>query len=79
MLANELTRMGRHQQNGSYSPPPPAPPPRDTSIMSAVDEASGSHDGTLLASEPGHGHQENLSFPFMFQIFFLSLQHTLFN
>uniref|UniRef100_A0A1I8ERI9 Protein kinase domain-containing protein n=1 Tax=Wuchereria bancrofti TaxID=6293 RepID=A0A1I8ERI9_WUCBA len=51
VLANELTRMGRHQQNGSYSPPPPAPPPRDTSIMSAVDEASGFHDDTLLVSE----------------------------
>uniref|UniRef100_A0A1I8E8F6 non-specific serine/threonine protein kinase n=1 Tax=Wuchereria bancrofti TaxID=6293 RepID=A0A1I8E8F6_WUCBA len=51
VLANELTRMGRHQQNGSYSPPPPAPPPRDTSIMNAVDEASGSHDGTLLVGE----------------------------
>uniref|UniRef100_A0A5S6PV73 non-specific serine/threonine protein kinase n=2 Tax=Brugia malayi TaxID=6279 RepID=A0A5S6PV73_BRUMA len=51
VLANELTRMGRHQQNGSYSPPPPAPPPRDTSIMSTVDEASGSHDSTLLVNE----------------------------
>lgn len=69
VLANELTRMGRNQQNGNYSPPPPAPPPRDTSIMSAVDEASASHDGTLLASEPAHGHHENLSFPNFFKYF----------
>lgn len=62
--------MGRHQQNGNYSPPPPAPPPRDTSIMSAVDEAGGSHDGTLLVSEPARGHHENLSFSFMLQLFF---------
>ncbi|VDN03074.1 unnamed protein product [Thelazia callipaeda] len=59
VLANELTRMGRHQQNGNYSPPPPAPPPRDASIMNA-DEASASHDGTLLASEPGSGQHENM-------------------
>ncbi|KHN82631.1 Serine/threonine-protein kinase mig-15 [Toxocara canis] len=55
ILANELTRMGRHQdQNGSCSPPPPAPPPRDTSIMGAVEEITSPHDGTLLASEPAH-------------------------
>ncbi|VDO59366.1 unnamed protein product [Onchocerca flexuosa] len=28
--------------------------------MSAVDEVGGSHDGTLLASEPARGHHENL-------------------
>lgn len=57
VLANELTRMGRHQdQNGSCSPPPPAPPPRDTSIMGAVEENTSPHDGTLLASEPALRH-----------------------
>uniref|UniRef100_A0A915A6G7 non-specific serine/threonine protein kinase n=1 Tax=Parascaris univalens TaxID=6257 RepID=A0A915A6G7_PARUN len=57
VLANELTRMGRHQdQNGSCSPPPPAPPPRDTSIMGAVEENTPPHDGTLLASEPALRH-----------------------
>lgn len=64
MLANELTRIGRHQQNGNYSPPPPAPPPRDTSIMSAVAEVGGSHDSTSLSSEPVRGRHENVSFVF---------------
>jgi serine/threonine protein kinase len=63
VLANELTRIGRHQQKGSSSPPPPAPPPRDTSINSVQlmvnSNASNTSrlmnspvDGSLLASEP---------------------------
>uniref|UniRef100_A0A914WJE1 non-specific serine/threonine protein kinase n=1 Tax=Plectus sambesii TaxID=2011161 RepID=A0A914WJE1_9BILA len=56
-LADELSRIGRHQVQQNGSPPPPAPPPRDASIASTEDTASSSsltspQDGTLLASEP---------------------------
>lgn len=32
VLADELSRIGRHQSQQNGSPPPPAPPPRDASI-----------------------------------------------
>lgn len=67
VLANELTRIGRHQQqqiNGSSSPPPPAPPPRDASIVSVGDDTSLSHDGTLLVSEPASTHNRETVCPY---------------